>query len=117
MAAQSIHQNSKRKDAAFIAVNCGATAEWPRESELFGHEKGAFTGAAAQMRKWKIEMDNGGTLVLDEVGDLSMPGQAGFAPAALFTLFGFLAQHRHLLLEICLQLFRPLVFGDRRILS
>ena len=74
MAAQSIHQNSKRKDGAFIAVNCGATAEWPRESELFGHEKGAFTGAAAQMRKWKIEMDNGGTLVLDEVGDLSHAG-------------------------------------------
>src|SRR5947209_8614972 len=39
MAAQSIHQNSKRKDAAFIAVNCGATAEWPRESELFGARK------------------------------------------------------------------------------
>jgi DNA-binding NtrC family response regulator len=75
VAAQCIHQNSKRKDAPFIAVNCGAIAESLRESELFGHERGAFTGAAAQ-RKGKIELANGGTLFLDEVAELSLAGQA-----------------------------------------
>jgi two-component system response regulator HydG len=73
--AQAIHRNSKRKDGPFVAVNCGAIAESLRESELFGHEKGAFTGAAAQ-RKGKIELANGGTLFLDEVAELTMPAQA-----------------------------------------
>jgi len=73
--AQCIHQNSKRKDAPFVAVNCGAIPESLRESELFGHEKGAFTGAAAQ-RKGKIELADRGTLFLDEVAELSLSGQA-----------------------------------------
>src|SRR6266850_172423 len=75
VAAQTIHQNSKRKEGPFVAVNCGAIAESLRETELFGHEKGAFTGAVAQ-RKGKIETAHGGTLFLDEVGELSLPMQA-----------------------------------------
>lgn len=68
--ARAIHLNSPRKYYPIIAVNCGALAESILESELFGHEKGAFTGAQYK-RKGKIEMADGGTLFLDEVGTLS----------------------------------------------
>ncbi|GAB4178508.1 MAG: sigma-54 dependent transcriptional regulator [Calditrichia bacterium] len=68
--ARAIHMNSKRKFAPIVAVNCGAFTETLLESELFGHEKGAFTGAQYR-RKGKIELSNGGTLFLDEVGDIS----------------------------------------------
>lgn len=68
--ARAIHMNSKRKFAPIVAVNCGAFTETLLESELFGHEKGAFTGAQYR-RKGKIELANGGTLFLDEVGDIS----------------------------------------------
>jgi len=64
-----IHRKSKRKDAAFIAVNCAAIPENLLESELFGHEKGAFTGAAAR-RIGKFEEASGGTLLLDEVSEM-----------------------------------------------
>ena len=68
--ARAIHMGSLRKDAAMIKVNCGAIASNLVESELFGHEKGAFTGAVSQ-RKGRFELADGGTLFLDEIGELS----------------------------------------------
>ena len=70
-----IHQNSKRKHAPYIAVNCGAIPEGTIDSELFGHEKGSFTGAH-ESRKGYFEAANGGTIFLDEVGELPMASQA-----------------------------------------
>lgn len=70
MTARAIHQRSQRKDGPFVAINCGAIPETLMESELFGHEKGSFTGAHAQ-RKGRIESAEGGTLFLDEVGEIS----------------------------------------------
>jgi transcriptional regulator with GAF, ATPase, and Fis domain len=67
--ARSVHQNSRRSAGPFIAINCGAITESLLESELFGHEKGAFTGAVMQ-KKGKFELASGGTLFLDEVGEL-----------------------------------------------
>ena len=74
LVARSIHYNSPRKDNPLVAVNCAAFAESLLESELFGHEKGAFTGAAA-MKKGRFEMADKGTLFLDEIGELPMPLQ------------------------------------------
>jgi two-component system NtrC family response regulator len=71
MAAKAIHQRSNRKDGPFIAINCGAIPETLLESELFGHEKGAFTGAHVQ-RKGRIESANAGTLFLDEIGEIPL---------------------------------------------
>jgi DNA-binding NtrC family response regulator len=73
--AQAIHAGSRRRGFPMVAVNCGALPESLLESELFGHEKGAFTGAQ-QRRKGKIEMADGGTLFLDEVGTVSPKTQA-----------------------------------------
>ena len=70
LVAKAIHYASSRKDAPFIAVNCAALPETLIESELFGHEKGSFTGASAQ-RKGRFELADGGTLFLDEIGDIS----------------------------------------------
>lgn len=75
LVAQEIHKRSKRSDKKFVATNCAAFPESLIESELFGHEKGAFTGAGEQ-RKGKMEEANGGTLFLDEIGDMSMNTQA-----------------------------------------
>jgi len=68
--ARSVHQNSRRHAGPFIVINCGAITESMIESELFGYEKGAFTGAVVQ-KKGKFELASGGTLFLDEVGELS----------------------------------------------
>jgi transcriptional regulator with PAS, ATPase and Fis domain len=72
---QIIHQNSRRKHGSYIAVNCGAIPEGTIDSELFGHEKGSFTGALSD-RKGYFEEANGGTIFLDEVGELPLPTQA-----------------------------------------
>lgn len=72
---QIIHQNSSRKHGSYIAVNCGAIPEGTIDSELFGHEKGSFTGAH-EARKGYFEVANGGTIFLDEVGELPLPTQA-----------------------------------------
>jgi len=72
--AKSIHENSPRKKGPFIAVNCAALNENIIESELFGHEKGAFTGAVAQ-KKGKFELANGGTIFLDEIGEMPLSTQ------------------------------------------
>jgi len=69
MVAQAIHQRSPRKDGPFVAINCSAIPEALLESELFGHEKGSFTGAHVQ-RKGRVETASGGTLFLDEIGEL-----------------------------------------------
>jgi len=70
LVAKSIHFNSPRRDNAFVAVNCSALAESLLESELFGHERGAFTGAVSS-KKGRFELAHGGTLFLDEIGELS----------------------------------------------
>ena len=72
---QIIHQNSARKHGSYIAVNCGAIPEGTIDSELFGHEKGSFTGALAE-RKGYFEVADKGTIFLDEVGELPMATQA-----------------------------------------
>lgn len=75
LVAHAVHTNSKRANAPFVPINCAAIAENLLESELFGYEKGAFTGAVAQ-KKGKIEAAAGGTLFLDEIGELALPLQA-----------------------------------------
>lgn len=74
LVARALHQASSRKSKPFIAVNCAALPENLIESELFGHEKGAFTGAISQ-RKGRCELAHGGTLFLDEIGDISLATQ------------------------------------------
>ncbi|BBH46607.1 sigma54-dependent transcriptional activator SfnR [Pseudomonas sp. KU43P] len=74
LVARHIHNLSGRRNGPFVAVNCGAFSESLVEAELFGHEKGAFTGALAAKAGW-FEEANGGTLFLDEIGDLPLPIQ------------------------------------------
>lgn len=72
--ARNLHYHSKRREAPFVPVNCGAIPAELLESELFGHEKGAFTGAISS-RAGRFELANGGTLFLDEIGDMPLPMQ------------------------------------------
>ena len=77
LAARAIHNRSDRRDGPFVAINCGAIPEALLEGELFGHEKGAFTGAHSQ-RVGRVETASGGTLFLDEIGELGLPMQVKF---------------------------------------
>ncbi len=74
LAARKVHKLSNRANGPFVAVNCGAFSENLLESELFGHEKGSFTGAISNRSGW-FEAANGGTLFLDEIGDLPLSAQ------------------------------------------
>jgi DNA-binding NtrC family response regulator len=74
LVAAAIHAGSARKHGPFVKLNCGAVAKDLVESELFGHEKGSFTGAVSS-RKGRFELADGGTLLLDEIGDMPMPMQ------------------------------------------
>ena len=69
--AKYIHQNSTRKNSPFIEINCAAIPKELAESELFGHEKGAFTGTAQKTKLGKFELAEGGTILLDEIAELS----------------------------------------------
>src|SRR3546814_7165683 len=75
LAALAIHRHSARSERPFVVINCGAIPQTLVQSELFGYERGAFTGAT-QRKLGRIEMANGGTLFLDEIGDLPMDSQA-----------------------------------------
>lgn len=75
LVARAVHVNSSRKEKPFVAINCAAITETLLESELFGHERGAFTGAVSQ-KKGKLELAEGGTIFLDEIGELALPMQA-----------------------------------------
>jgi transcriptional regulator with GAF, ATPase, and Fis domain len=75
LVARAVHINSARADKPFVAINCAAITETLLESELFGHEKGAFTGAVSQ-KKGKLEVAEGGSVFLDEIGELAVPMQA-----------------------------------------
>ena len=81
LVARAIHYNSDRKNEPMVPVNCGAIPEDLLESELFGYEKGAFTGAV-KTRVGRFELANGGTIFLDEIGDMS-PSLTGKNPAGI----------------------------------
>jgi two-component system NtrC family response regulator len=85
LVARAIHRQSERRERSFVVINCGAIPENLLESELFGHEKGAFTGAHVQ-RRGRIELAHRGSLFLDEIGELSLPLQV--------KLLRFLQEHR-----------------------
>ena|GEM_PF-1677264 len=76
LVARAIHERSRRAGQRFLAINCAAIPETLLESELFGHEPGAFSGAAKQVKKGKLEVANGGTIFLDEIGEMPMSLQA-----------------------------------------
>ncbi len=75
LVARALHEKSTRRERPFVAVNCAALSESLFESELFGHEKGAFTGAVS-LKRGRFELAQGGTIFLDEVGELALPLQA-----------------------------------------
>jgi two-component system response regulator FlrC len=75
VAARTVHRRSRRADGPFVAVNCAAISETLMEREVFGHEKGAFTGATAA-RRGRLELADGGTLFLDEIGELKLELQS-----------------------------------------
>jgi two-component system response regulator AtoC len=99
LVAKAIHQASKRKDALFVAVNCAAIPSEMLESELFGHEKGAFTGAVKE-RIGKFELADGGTLFLDEVTEMPIALQAKLLRALQEGIVEKLGGNRQIALDI-----------------
>ena len=87
LTARSIHDHSDRRDRPFVEVSCGALSETLLESELFGFEKGAFTGAV-DSKSGKFELADKGTIFLDEIGELSGAGQAAAARTTVSSLKG-----------------------------
>jgi DNA-binding NtrC family response regulator len=128
--AQEIHARSPRAGQAFVAVNCAALPENLIESELFGYEKGAFTGAA-QQKKGKFELASGGTLFLDEIGDMNPVTQAkvlralesrkierlGGTQSIAVDVRVISATHRNLTAEIAAGRFREDLFFRLRVVS
>jgi Nif-specific regulatory protein len=99
LVARAIHANSPRADKSFIAINCATLSETLLESELFGHERGAFTGAIAQ-KKGKLEIADGGTLFLDEVGEINLPLQAKLLRVLQERTFERVGGHRSISVDI-----------------
>ncbi|MBE7558395.1 sigma-54-dependent Fis family transcriptional regulator [bacterium] len=99
LVARAIHHGSPRKDGPFVPVNCAAIPDTLLESELFGYEKGAFTGAESQ-RKGKFELAEGGTLFLDEIGDMNQPTQAKILRALQEKEFARVGGHRNIKTDI-----------------
>ena len=99
MVARTIHQFSKRPEGPFIIINCAAIPEEHLESELFGHEKGAFEGAAAKNRG-KFELASGGTLFLDEIGDMNISTQAKMLRALESKTFQRIGSSRTLHMDV-----------------
>jgi len=97
--ARLIHQHSQRAAGEFVAINCAAIPENLLESELFGYEKGAFTGASAQ-RKGKLEVASGGTLVLDEIGNMAADLQSKLLRALQEQEFYRLGGSRHIKVDL-----------------
>jgi len=97
--AQAIHNASPRADKPCVVVNCTALSETLMESELFGHEKGAFTGAE-KLHKGRFELANGGTLILDEIGDMSGSAQAKILRAVEYGQFERLGGQQTLQVDV-----------------
>src|SRR3954447_22167380 len=99
LVARAVHRNSPRSSRSFVAINCAAIAETLLESELFGHERGAFTGAT-QQKKGKIEIAEGGTLFLDEISELAPALQAKLLRVLQEREFERLGGHRPIKLDV-----------------
>lgn len=99
LVARRIHDNSSRASGPFIEVNCAAIPSELIESELFGHEKGAFTSAVKQ-RKGKFEQANGGTLFLDEIGDMSLSAQAKVLRALQENVISRVGGDKHIKVDV-----------------
>ena len=99
LVAELIHQNSRRRDRPFVSINCAAIPEGLFESELFGHERGAFTGAHAA-REGKLQFAEGGTVFLDEIGDMELHAQAKILRAIESRRVPRLGGHREVAIDI-----------------
>lgn len=99
LVARRVHDQSKRSSGPFIEVNCAAIPSELIESELFGHEKGAFTSAVKQ-RKGKFEQANGGTLFLDEIGDMSLSAQAKVLRALQENIISRVGGDKHIKVDV-----------------
>lgn len=100
LVARRIHEQSHRSAGPFVEVNCAAIPSELIESELFGHEKGAFTSAVKQ-RIGKFEQANGGTLFLDEIGDMSLSAQAKVLRALQESIISRVGGDKHIKVDVC----------------
>jgi transcriptional regulator with GAF, ATPase, and Fis domain len=99
LVARRIHEQSHRSSGSFVEVNCAAIPSELIESELFGHEKGAFTSAVKQ-RQGKFEQANGGTLFLDEIGDMSLSAQAKVLRALQESIISRVGGDKHIKVDV-----------------